>query len=102
MAIIGEPDVGKSTLLNQILCEKIAIATPSRRPRDTTSKGYSQAVIARLSLWTPPSIHTSRRLLNKMLVDSAMCAIKDALILMLVDASAWRKGQARDSLFYSG
>lgn len=95
VAIIGGPNVGKSTLLNQILGKKIAIATPKPQTTRRNIKGILTGDDCQIVFMDTPGIHTSRRLLNKMLIGSALCAIKDAdLILMLVDASAWRKNNA--------
>ena len=92
VAIIGEPNVGKSTLLNQLLGEKIAIATPKPQTTRHNIKGILTGNDYQIVFMDTPGIHAPKRLLNKMIVNSAMDAIRDAdLLLMLIDVSAWKK-----------
>jgi GTP-binding protein Era len=95
VAITGGPNVGKSTLLNQILGEKVAIATPKPQTTRRNIKGILTSPDHQIVFIDTPGIHASKRLLNKLLVKSAIDAIKDAdLILLMVDVSDWRKDGA--------
>lgn len=95
VAITGAPNAGKSTLLNQILGEKVAIATPKPQTTRHSIKGILTGPDYQVVFIDTPGIHVSKRLLNKVIVKSAMDAMKDAdLVLALVDASDWRKGGA--------
>ncbi len=38
--LIGNPNAGKSTLMNALMGEKLSIVTPKRRPRDTALWGF--------------------------------------------------------------
>ncbi|MGQ9499628.1 MAG: GTPase Era [Dissulfurimicrobium sp.] len=92
VAITGGPNVGKSTLLNQILGEKVAIATPKPQTTRRNIKGILTTPDYQIVFIDTPGIHASERLLNKLIIKSAMDAIKDAdSILLVIDASNWRK-----------
>jgi GTPase len=81
VALIGRPNVGKSTLLNRILGEKIAIATP--RPQTTRNKivGIRNLLGAQLVLVDTPGLHRpkgrGRSRLNAFMVGEALAAIQE-------------------------
>ncbi len=88
VAILGRPNVGKSTLLNAILGEKVSIVT--HKPQTTRQKilgvvpgpGYQAVFI------DTPGYHHFKRRLNRSMVESALGAIGDAdLVLVMVDVS---------------
>ncbi|PKN25671.1 MAG: GTPase Era [Deltaproteobacteria bacterium HGW-Deltaproteobacteria-22] len=88
IAILGRPNVGKSTLLNTILTEKVSIVTP--KPQTTRQRilgivpgpGYQAIFI------DTPGYHQFKKKLNQAMVEAALSAIGDAdLVLVLVDAS---------------
>ena len=88
VSIIGEPNVGKSTLLNGMMGEKLAIVTP--KPQTTrnrimgivTTEGYQ------LIFLDTPGIVAPKYLLHDEMVKAAYRAIKDAdLIIYMVDGS---------------
>ena len=88
VSIIGEPNVGKSTLLNGLMGEKLAIVTP--KPQTTrnrimgivTTEGYQ------LIFLDTPGIVAPKYLLHDEMVKAAHRAIKDAdLIIYMVDGS---------------
>lgn len=88
IAIIGRPNVGKSTLLNRILGEKIAIV--SRRPQTTRNRvlGVKHIVGGQIVFIDTPGIHKGGGLLNEYMVREALSAIKDVdSILCIVEAS---------------
>lgn len=87
IAIIGKPNVGKSTLINRIIGEKIAITT--HKPQTTRNRitGIKNLENAQLIFVDTPGIHRAKTMLNRYLVDTARDASADAdLIHLLVNA----------------
>ena len=81
VALVGRPNVGKSTLLNRILGEKIAIATP--RPQTTRNRivGVRNLPAAQLVLVDTPGLHRpkgrGRSRLNTFMVGEALAALQE-------------------------
>jgi len=88
VAIIGRPNVGKSTLVNRLLGQKLSIVSP--RPQTTWHRilGIKNLPRAQLLLLDTPGIHTSEAIFNQSLTRAARRAITDAdILLWLIDAS---------------
>ncbi len=86
ISIIGRPNVGKSTLLNKILSEKVAIV--SDKPQTTRNRitGIKNLDNAQLIFVDTPGIHKARSNLNRHMVDVSFKAFRDSdLILLLTD-----------------
>lgn len=87
ISILGKPNVGKSTLLNRILGEKIAIV--SEKPQTTRTKilGIKNLDSGQLIFLDTPGIHQPRSKLHDAMVRSAFQAGRDAdLVLLLTEA----------------
>ena len=87
-AILGPPNAGKSTLLNRLLGQKIAIVTP--RPQTTRNRimGVVHGEDHQIILLDTPGLHTASKELNRRMVRAALDAAADAdVVLLLVDAS---------------
>jgi len=82
VAILGLPNVGKSTLLNAILGEKLAIV--SAKPQTTRHKivGILNLAHAQILLLDTPGIHSSTKLLNEAMVQNALQALGDADVVL--------------------
>ena len=88
VAIIGRPNVGKSTLMNHLLQQKLSIVSP--RPQTTWHRilGIRNLPQAQLLFLDTPGMHESDTVFNQSLVRAALRAIADAdVILWLIDAS---------------
>ncbi len=84
--IAGAPNVGKSTLLNRMLGEKISIT--SRKAQTTRNRilGVVHRPGAQLVFLDTPGIHRAEKALNVRMVDAAIASMDDAdLILFVVD-----------------
>ena len=87
VAIIGRPNVGKSTLLNRILGQKIAIT--SNKPQTTRNRilGIHNFSGGQALFVDTPGIHKAKGKLNQFMVDQAVGACSDVdLILFLAEA----------------
>jgi GTP-binding protein Era len=91
VAIIGRPNVGKSTLLNRLLGEKVSITTP--KPQTTRwqilgIKTLNQAQIIYID--TPGIHHEEKHAINRYMNRVASSVIADAdVIVFVVDATKW-------------
>ena len=87
-SIIGRPNVGKSTLLNQILGQKIVIATDKAQTTRKRIKGIYTTNEGQIVFIDTPGVHKPLNKLGEFLLDEAKVAVPDAdLILFLVDGS---------------
>ncbi|HET6465091.1 MAG TPA: GTPase Era [Nitrospiria bacterium] len=88
ISIIGRPNVGKSTLLNQILREKIAII--SDKPQTTRNRilGVKNFPHAQIVLLDTPGIHKPKYKLNHRMVNVALGTLEEVdLIFFMVEAT---------------
>lgn len=86
-SIVGRPNVGKSTLLNSLLTQKVAVT--SSRPQTTRNKitGVLHLPGAQIILMDTPGIHQSDRVLNEMMVRASVSTFSDVdLILVMLSA----------------
>ena len=88
VAIIGRPNVGKSTLLNQILGQKIVITTDKAQTTRKRIKGIYTTEEGQIVFVDTPGVHKPLNKLGEFLLDEAKIAVPDAdVILFLVDGS---------------
>lgn len=83
IAIIGRPNVGKSTLLNQILGEKVAIVSPKPQTTRNRVTGIRTSESSQMIFLDTPGIHQARSLLNRRMVETALATLHE------VDAVLW-------------
>ncbi|MBW2350257.1 MAG: GTPase Era [Deltaproteobacteria bacterium] len=94
VAIVGAPNVGKSTLLNQLLGEKVAITTPKPQTTRRQVKGILTGDKFQVVFVDTPGIHKSNKPLNKISVRWATNALADVdAVVFVVDVIRRRRGQ---------
>lgn len=87
VSIIGRPNVGKSTLLNAILGEKIAIVTP--KPQTTRNKiiGIHNLPYSQIIFIDTPGIHKPKHRLGEAMIKTAKEALSEVdIVLFMVEA----------------
>ncbi|MCZ6638620.1 MAG: GTPase Era [Candidatus Dadabacteria bacterium] len=96
ITVVGRPNVGKSTLINALVGEKIAAV--SEKPNTTRNRilGIRTLPDAQLIFLDTPGIHKARGKLGKAMVNTAMSAVQEAdVILMMVEVKdTFGKGDA--------
>jgi len=87
IAIIGRPNVGKSTLLNQILGEKVAIVSPKPQTTRNRITGIRTTPTSQIIFLDTPGIHQGHSLMNRRMVDTALHTLDEVDgVLWLLDA----------------
>lgn len=87
VTIIGRPNVGKSTLLNQILGQKVAVTSDKPQTTRKRIRGIYTTEKGQIVFIDTPGVHKPLYKLGEFLLDEAKIAVPDAdLILFLVDA----------------
>jgi GTP-binding protein Era len=89
VAIVGRPNVGKSTLLNALLGEKIAIVSDKPQTTRTRILGVVHRPDAQAALLDTPGLHKPRHQLNRRMVRTALETMREAdLVYFMVEATA--------------
>ncbi len=106
VALMGAPNVGKSTLTNALVGAKVSIVTPKVQTTRTRILGIVAVGPAQLLFVDTPGIFAPRRRLDRAMVAAAWAGAADADVLaLLVDAKAGLDGETRailDSLRSAG
>jgi GTPase len=94
VALIGAPNVGKSTLTNALVGAKVSIVTPKVQTTRALIRGIALVGAAQLIFVDTPGIFTPRRRLDRAMVGTAWGSTRDAdVVALLVDS---RKGAQED------
>ncbi len=87
VTVIGRPNVGKSTLLNALVGQRLAIVTP--KPQTTRDRilGIRTDDESQILFLDTPGIHEARRALNRAMVERALATLLEVdVVLFMVDA----------------
>ena len=96
VGIIGRPNVGKSTLMNQLVGQKVAITSPVAQTTRNRLRGILTTEQAQLIFVDTPGIHKPHHELGKVLVKNAQRAIESVdVVLLVVDGSVEAGGGDR-------
>lgn len=96
IGIIGRPNVGKSTLMNYLVGQKIAITSPVAQTTRNRLRGILTTSNAQIIFVDTPGIHKPHHRLGEVLVQNAQIAIKSVdVVLLVVDASVEAGGGDR-------
>ncbi|MFK7985411.1 MAG: GTPase Era [Sandaracinaceae bacterium] len=95
VAIVGRPNVGKSTLLNALLGQKLAITTP--RPGTTRSRLLGvfaqEAPPTQIAFVDTPGLERPRSVLGKVIAEEAKASLEDVdAVVLVIDATHHGKG----------
>ena len=89
VAIIGRSNVGKSTLLNRLLGEKIAIVSDKPQTTRTRILGVTHVPGAQIAFLDTPGLHKPEHLMNRRMIRTTVETIDEAdLLYMLMDATS--------------
>jgi GTP-binding protein Era len=89
VAVIGAPNAGKSTLVNALVGQKVAIVSPKAQTTRAKLMGIAIADETQILLVDTPGIFQPRRRLDRAMVQAAWSGAEDAdVILLVIDAAA--------------
>jgi GTP-binding protein Era len=89
VAVVGRPNVGKSSLINVYLGQKIAIVSPKPQTTRQTQLGILTRPDAQIIFVDTPGMHTPRNALGQFMVDTAARTLQEVdALLFIVDVSA--------------
>lgn len=88
IAIVGRPNVGKSTLMNHVIGQKIAAVSPKPQTTRRRQLGIYTTENAQIIFIDTPGLHAPQHRLGEFMVHNAEAAFRDAdLILLILDVS---------------
>src|SRR6202522_4354959 len=85
VSIIGRPNAGKSTLLNALLGQKLAIVTSKPQTTRTSIQGVVTAGDYQIVFVDTPGIHRSNTLMNKRMMDTVRASASADVVLFMID-----------------
>lgn len=94
VALVGRPNVGKSTILNAILGQKIAPTTHKPQTTRRALRGVETRGNAQIIFVDTPGLHTARGGLHAFMIEEALDAARGVDVIAFVVEASSRKGQA--------
>jgi GTP-binding protein Era len=86
VALVGRPNVGKSTLMNYLIGDKVSITTPVAQTTRNQIRGIHTMPHAQIVYLDTPGVHHARTALNRYMVDVAMRSLEGVdVVLYLAD-----------------
>jgi GTP-binding protein Era len=94
VALIGRPNVGKSTLLNRLTGEHVAIVTPRPQTTRTRILGVVNGPDHQLAFFDTPGLHAAKGVLNRRMVDVAVGTLQEVdAALVIIEAGTGPGGR---------
>ena len=93
VTLLGRPNVGKSTLMNKLIGEKITITSPVAQTTRNKLKGILTTKIGQIIFVDTPGVHKPHHLLGEILVKNAKSAINGVDVVVLVLDSSVEPGR---------
>ena len=88
VAVLGAPNVGKSTLVNRLVGSKVSIVSPKVQTTRARVMGIAMRGEAQVAFLDLPGIFAPKRRLDRAMIDAAWRGAVDAdLVLLVIDAS---------------
>jgi len=95
VALVGRPNVGKSTLLNRLVGEKVAIVSPKPQTTRTRILGIANRPEGQVAFVDTPGLHESKGSLGKAMVALALEAAQDVdLVVFVVEPTLGKDGRS--------
>ena len=98
VAVVGAPNAGKSTLVNALVGQKIAITSPKAQTTRTRVMGVAMEGDAQIILVDTPGIFTPGRRLDRAMVTAAWAGTNDADLLLVIIDSRGGLGEKMDPI----
>lgn len=94
-ALIGRPNVGKSTLLNKLTGEKLAIVSPRPQTTRTRIQGVVTRPEGQIAFLDTPGVHKASGALNRLMVQTALHAAQECdVVVFLIEAEGLKESRA--------
>jgi GTP-binding protein Era len=88
VSVVGRPNVGKSTLINRVVGQKVAIVTPKPQTTRNRITAIANTKAAQIVFFDTPGIHKPQHEMNRLMVETAIRSLSQVdLVLLMVDVT---------------